>query len=206
MKKTLTTAILLLSLSFSVYGLIPQQPMSPEKKSAMHKLDPVDIFPQVRERSGTDRNRNNHSSKSSTGPASTESANSSSQRETRSRSRKNSRGRHSPAESLPTNLAVNASASPTPAIGSISATPEPTATGLPAATSDSTVALAEPVSKKADPPPQTLAAMSTLRDDGIGGQNKLLSLPIILALLVIVLIALVLVFAKLIRYLRGPAV
>lgn len=206
MKKTLITSTLLLSLSFSIYASIPQQPMSPEKKSAMHKLDPVDIFPQVRERSGTDRNRNNRATKSSTESASPELTSNSSERETRSRSRKNSRGRRSTEESLPTDLAVNAIATPTPAIGSQSATPEPIATASPTTTTDSSVALAEPASKKADPPPQTLAAMGPLRDDGIGGQNKLLSLPIILALLVIVLIALVLVFAKLVRYLRGPAV
>ncbi len=197
MKKILLTVILLLSLSFSVYGSVPQQPISPEKKSAMHKLDPVDIFPQVRERSGTDRNRNNRSAKNSTESVSSALISNSSDREKRSRSRKHSRGRH---ETVSTDLAANGTASPTPILESPGATPEPSATP------DSSLVLAETTSKKLDPPPQTLAAMGPLPGDAIRGQNKLLSLPIILALLVIVLIALVLVFAKLIRYLRGPAV
>ena len=202
MKKTLITSTLLLSLSFSIYASIPQQPMSPEKKSAMHKLDPVDIFPQVRERSGSERNRNNRATKSSTESASPQLTSNASEKETRSRSRKHSRGRH---ESVSTDLAANGTASPTPIIESSGATLEPTATVLPAATPDSSPALAETASKKIDPPPQTLAAMGNLQEDALGGQNKLLSLPIILALLVIVLIALVLLFAKLVRYLRGPA-
>lgn len=203
MKKTLITLTLLLSLSFSVYGSVPQQPISPEKKSAMHKLDPVDIFPQVRERSGTDRSRNNRSAKNSPESVSSELTGNSSEREIRSRSRKHSRGRH---EAASTNLAVKGTASPTPILESPGATPEPSATILPAATPDSSAVLAETTSKKLDPPPQTLAAMGNLQGDAIGGQNKLLSLPMILVLLVIVLIAVVLVFAKLIRYLRGPAV
>lgn len=205
MKKTLLISTILFLFAFSVQASIPQQPMTPEKKSAMHRLDPVDIFPQVKERGGPAPTRNNRSAKNAPGTNSSEVASATSQQELPARSRKHSRSRRSSEEVLATDLATT-NASPPIAPESQGATAQPTATVLPAATPDSSVALAEPASKTVDPPPQTLAAMGSLHESGTGDQNKLLSLPLILVLLVIVLFALVLVFAKLIRYLRGPAV
>ena len=205
MKKILLISTILFSFAFSVRASIPQQPMTPEKKSAMHRLDPVDIFPQVKERAGSAPTRNNRSVKNSAGANSAEVASGSSLQEMHTRSHKHFRSRRSSEEVLATDLAIT-NATPPTAPESQNATPQPTPTVLPVSTPDSSIALAEPVSKKVDPPPQTLAAMGTLHETGIGDQNKLLTLPIILVMLVIVLIALVLVFAKLIRYLRGPAV
>lgn len=202
MKKIITTSALLFLFALSVFAAIPQQSISPEKKSAMHNLDPVDIFPQARERSGKASNRSANSSKSSPKSASTELATNSSEPESRKASRRNSRRHHSSGESTPTDLA--AIATPTSAIAPSNTQPETPAS--PVSSPDSSLSLAETNSKKSDPPPQTLATMSNL-PEGVGGvQNHLFSLPVILALLVIVLIALVLVFAKLVRFLRGPAV
>ncbi len=196
MKKILTIPTLILALALSISAATPQQPMSAEKKSAMHKLDPVDIFPQVQERSGKDRNRNNRSSNS----ASANLANNSSKTEPRANSRRNSRRRHPSEEKLPTDLAANST--PTPTIAAQSAGSEPAAS--PTATPDSIVAVGETANNRTAQPPQTLAAIGNPPGSSDGNRNPLLSLPIILALLVLVLIVLVLVFAKLIRYLRGP--
>lgn len=196
MKKTFSISILLLLFTLSVVAAIPQQPITAEKKSAMHKLDPVDIFPQVQERSGKDRNRNNGSN--------TALAKDSSQSEPRTSKSRHSRRRHSSKEKLSTDLADLATSIPTPAIAANKTEPEPTAS--PAATPDSIVAVGETANNNLAPPPQTLAAVGNLPESGNGNRTPLLSLPIILALLVLVLIVLVLVFAKLIRYLRGPIV
>lgn len=200
MKKTLTISTLLLLLALTVAAAIPQQPISAEKKSAMHKLDPVDVFPQVQERSGKDRNRNNRPSNS----ASADLTSNSSKEKPPAGSRRNSRRRNSSEARLPTDLAANVSPTPTPATEKQSIEPEPMAS--PAATPDSIVAVGETSSNNAAPPPQTLTAIGNLPESSGGNRDPLLSLPIILALLGVVLIVLVLVFAKLIRYLRGPVV
>ncbi|MFN0109053.1 MAG: hypothetical protein ACKVZH_09410, partial [Blastocatellia bacterium] len=59
-----TLPILVVLLACSVAVASPQQPVSPEKKRAMNKLDPVDIYPQLQERSGRERNRNKQASNS----------------------------------------------------------------------------------------------------------------------------------------------
>ncbi|MGH9799216.1 MAG: hypothetical protein ACRD82_02540 [Blastocatellia bacterium] len=200
MKKTLTISSLLLLLALSISAAIPQQTMTPEKKSAMHKLDPVDLFPQVRERSGKDRNRNNRSSNS----GSADLTNNSSEPEPRASSRRNSRRRHSSERGLPTDSA--AITTPTPAPTTLNSEPEPTATASPAVTPDSSIAVGETTDNKAVPPPQTLAAMGNLPASGGNHRNPILSLPIILVMLALVLIALVFAFAKLIRFLRGPVI
>lgn len=202
MKKTLSISTLLFLLVLSISAATPQQPISAEKKSAMHKLDPVDIFPQAQERSGKDRNRNNRPSIS----ASADLTNNSLKAEQRANSRRNSRRRNSSEERLPTHLAANANPTPTPAIGTHNTQTEPATTASPIATPDSSVAIGETASNKAAPPPQTLAAIGNLPESGGGNRNSVLSLPIILALLVLILIMLVFVFAKLIRYLRGPVI
>ncbi|MFN0107259.1 MAG: hypothetical protein ACKVZH_00270, partial [Blastocatellia bacterium] len=167
-----------------------QQPVSPEKKRAMNKLDPVDIYPQLQERSGRERNRNKQASNS----ADTTQPNLSSESGTSANSNRNSR-RHSAKKSLPAELAITAT--PAPAI----APPEPVATASP----DSSVALGIAANAQSTLPPQTMTALGNLPSSD-NQRNTLLSLPIILALLVLVLIALVFAFAKLIRYLRGSSV
>lgn len=197
MKKTFSISMLFLLLAFGVAAASAQQPMSAEKKRAMNKLDPVDIFPQVQERSGKERNQNKRSSTSLTADLS----NSSTTAEQRTSKRRNSRRHRSSDENLQTDIAANASQ--TPAITQNNAEPEPMAS--PAPTPDSSITLNETANNK-PPPPQTLAAIGNPPGSGNSSQNSMLSLPIILALLVLVLIALVLAFAKLIRYLRGPVV
>lgn len=197
MKKTLSISTLFFLLVFMVAAASAQQPMSAEKKRAMHKLDPVDIFPQVQERSGKERNLNKRSANSLTADLS----NSSATAEQRTSKRRSSRRHRSSDENLQTDIAANASQ--TPAITQNNAEPEPMAS--PAPTPDSSITLNETANNK-PAPPQTLAAIGNPPGSGNSSQNSMLSLPIILALLVLVLIALVLAFAKLIRYLRGPVV
>ena len=205
MKKTASISILisLLALSFFFAGLVAasaQQPVPEEKKRAMHKLDPIDIFPQVQERGGRERGRDKRASFE---PAedSSKSAN--------NNSRRNSRKRESSSETSATDLAGNAAPLPTPTIITDAATPAisavtPEQPPSPATRPDSQVALGER-SNSSVPSSQTMAAMNTSpMPTNDSSKNHLLPLPLILALLVLVLVMLILVFTKLIRYLRGP--
>lgn len=185
-----TSPILAVLFACSVAVASPQQPVSPEKKSAMNKLDPVDIYPQLQERSGKDRNRNKQTSNSTAANQ----PNTSPQSDTPANSRRNSR-RRSAEKSLPAELAITTT--PTPAI----TPPEPVATASP----DSSAALGETANNQSTPPPQTMTELGNLPSNN-NQRNALLPLPIILALLVLVLIALIFAFAKLIRYLRGPVI
>lgn len=198
MKKMFAIPTLVFLFAFSTFAAIPQQPISPEKKSTLHNLDPADIFPQAQERGGKERNRNKRASKK-VSESSAELASNSSEL-SRSRSHRKSRRHRSSDESAPTDLAASSLTAPTTTV-----TPQPDPTASPIPTPDARAFLAESP-EKPSVQPQTLASMSNLPEAGTNGQHTLLSLPIILVLLVIVLIALVLVFAKLVRHLRGPAV
>ncbi|MBS1791720.1 MAG: hypothetical protein JST85_28690 [Acidobacteria bacterium] len=199
MKKMLAIPTLVFLFALSTVAAIPQQPISPEKKSALHNLDPVDIFPQAQERNGKNRNRNSRYSKKVSETVATELASNSSE-SSHSRSGRKSRRHRSSEQSAPTGLAENSLTAP-----STTTTPQLNPPASPVATPDEGASLAESPGKPSAQP-QTLASMSNLPEAGTNSQHTLLSLPIILALLVIVLIALVLVFAKLVRHLRGPAV
>lgn len=204
MKKIITTSTLLILFALSIVAATPQQTVSPEKKSAMHNLDPVDIFPQARERSGKENKRGPSSAKISPHSAQAELATNSSEPESSKRSLRSSRRHHSSEDTAHTDRV--ALATPTPAIDNPSAQPEPDASASTIATPALSLPLAETSGKNREAPPQTLASISNLPEGEGGVRNHLLSLPVIVALLVIVLISLVLVFAKLVRFLRGPAV
>lgn len=210
MKKTASISILisLLALYFLFAGLAAayaQQPVTEERKRAMHKLDPIDIFPQVQERGGRERGRD----KKTSNDVASAPADESDKTAKNGNSRRNSRRRNSSSETLATDLANNPGSLPTPAAiannnasAEIAATPEPQ-TAL-AANPNSPILAGENnnVNVRSS---QTMVALNTspipIND---ASKNHTLSLPIILALLVMVLVMLILVFTKLIRYLRGP--
>lgn len=182
----------------------PQQPVSEEKKRAMHKLDPIDIFPQVQERGGRERNRDKRaSSNDASGTLAGESNNSANSQN----SKRGSRRKNSSSETPTNDLAATAIPLPTPtAVSETSSTATsattPQSQALPVTTSEPQPGFAEKANSAST---QTLAAMNTSPlSSAPTVKNSALPLPIILALLVLVLVMLILVFTKLVRYLRNP--
>ncbi len=199
MKKISSISILLFAASFFLFftnAAFAQQSVPEEKKRAMHKLDPIDIFPQVQERGDQGRNRDKRTSNNE---GSTVLANESESSNTGKTSRRNSRRKNDSPETSAAELAGNVAPSPTPmTIGETAAT---------AATS-STPDLPVSVEERTNPATssQTLAAMNTsaLPSNVPTTKDQTLPLPVTLALLALVLVMLILVFTKLIRYLRNP--
>ena len=202
MKKTSSILVLLftaLIFAFFTSAGFAQQSVPEEKKRAMHKLDPIDIFPQVQERGEQGRNRDKRTSNNE---GSTILANESESSQSGKMSRRNSRRKNNLPETVTADLAGTVSPSPTPltvseASSAAATTAKPdlsTSTGSTGERANSTAAST-----------QTLAAMNTSPlPSNVAAKDQTLPLPIILALLVLVLVMLILVFTRLIRYLRNP--
>ncbi len=211
MKKTASLFVFLFAIStlaVSANAISPQQPVPEEKKRAMHKLDPIDIFPQVQERGGRERNRDK---RASSNDASAILANESANAASNSSSKRSSRKKNSSPETSTTDLANTANQLPTPSVISDNSTATATAINSQSQASPVTAAQSQPdFTEKANSTTaassQTLAAMNTspIPSTAAASKDSALPLPIILALLVIVLTMLILVFTKLIRYLRNP--
>lgn len=200
MKKISSIPILLFAASFFVFftnAAFAQQSVPEEKKRAMHKLDPIDIFPQVQERGDQRRNRDKRTSNNED---STVLANESESSSKGKASRRKSRKKNDLPETSPTDLAGTVSPSPTPLMASETSSVTTATPDL----STSTGSTGEKVNSAASST-QTLAAMNTSPlPSNVAAKDQTLPLPIILALLVLVLVMLILVFTKLIRYLRNP--
>lgn len=201
MKKTSSIPILLFTASFFVFftsTAFAQQSVPEEKKRAMHKLDPIDIFPQVQERGDQGRNRDKRTSNNE---VSTVLANESESSQSGKTSRRNSRRKIALPETGTADLAGTVSPPPTPL--TVSETSSAAATTATPDLSTSTGSVGERASSAAST--QTLAAMNTSPlPSNVAAKDQALPLPIILALLVLVLVMLIFVFTKLIRYLRNP--
>jgi cobalamin biosynthesis Mg chelatase CobN len=199
MKKTSSIPILLFTASFFLFftnATFAQQTVPEEKKRAMHKLDPIDIFPQVQERGDQGRNRDKRASNNE---GSTVLANESERSNTSKTSRRNSRRKDDSPETSAADLAGNVAPSPTPL-----AMNETASTATTGATADLSASVEERTNPVASS--QTLAAMNTsaLPSNVTTSKDQTLPLPVTLALLALVLVMLVLVFTRLIRYLRNP--
>ncbi len=182
--KTKTSFIVFLALSLAASAAFAQQPISPEKKRAMQRFDPVDIFPEAQDRAR--------------GSATTT--------ERRGRSRRRGSpaalGAAATAPSAPAGVAPQ----PTPsATLSVSATPlaEPS----PAATTATAAKRGvSSLAAAANAPPQMMGQNASLNSSSpangeIGGE-PLWSLPVILGLFAIVLLALIALVLALMKQLR----
>lgn len=216
------TALAITILANQSLAAFPQQPVTGEKKRAMSKFDPTDIFPEAHERGGKDRNKRERTSPQATGNSILASTETTTTKESGSSSRRNSRRKRSAApepETPATDLAV--ATTPTS-----SSTPSQLPTQLPAGTSAATTATAEPSptitdaaastttatesgSTAAPVASQPLTAMNLQPAPPITNGSQLpksgLSLPVILTLLSVVLLALILVLTKLAKQFRKPA-
>ncbi len=181
--KTKTSFIVFLAFSLTASVALAQQPISPEKKRAMHRFDPVDIFPEAQDRARS---------------AATESA-----AERRNRRRRGLPAASGDAATAPSAIA-QATPQPTPsAAPSVNATPlvEPspaaTATAAPQRGLSSLAAAA-------NAPPQMMGQSASLNSSSPAnnGGEPLWSLPIVLGLFAIVLIALIGLVLALMKQLR----
>jgi hypothetical protein len=180
--KTKTSFIVFLALSLAASAAFAQQPISPEKKRAMQRFDPADIFPEAQDRaqgSATER---------------------------RGRSRRRGLPAASGAAATAPSAIAEATPQPTPsATLSVSATPpaEPSpATTTAASTKQGVSSLAA----AANAPPQMMGQNASLNSsspasDQIGGE-PVWSLPIVLGLFAIVLVALIALVLALMKQLR----
>jgi hypothetical protein len=185
--KTKISFIVFLALSLAASVAFAQQPISPEKKRAMHRFDPADIFPEAQDRARG----------SATAPAP----------ERRDRSRRRVAPAASNNGATTPSAVAGATPQPTPsATLSVSATPlvepSPTATTVAAARRGvSSLAAA------ANAPPQMIGENASLNSSSpANDQNEgepLWSLPVILGLFAIVLIALISLVLALMKQLRN---
>lgn len=175
MKSKATISILLLSLlAGAAYA---QQPVPAEKKRALHKFDPLDIFPEAREE------RRSQRAGGDAQPAPDAPAN----RATDERRSARRERRHR-------NTSLAARFTPTPAlIAAANPAPTPALAPLPAPSpkTETVVTLTQPSPASAA---QSLAAPAR----GTG-----LSLPLVLTLFAVLLLALIVVFVKLTKQLRS---
>ncbi|MEP7339050.1 MAG: hypothetical protein ABI977_15045 [Acidobacteriota bacterium] len=192
-----TLSVLVIFGAATIAAALPQQQsgaVPAEKKRAMNKFDPTDLFPEAKEHGRKERNKRDKNSASSlTSNASSAGA------EPTSASRKNSRRRRSEttgsAKSKP-EMAANASPAPTPATApQDSPSPNIVMGGAAALTASH---------------PQTLIASNNApassSETSLRGQplqDSWLSLPVILTLLSLVALALIFALAKLRKQLRG---
>ena len=183
--KTKTSFIVFLALSLAASVAFAQQPISPEKKRAMHKFDPVDIFPEAQDRARG----------STTEPAT----------ERRGRRRRGSSAASGDGATTPSAIA-QATPQPTPsATLSVSTTPlvEPSPAATTAAAAKRGVSS---LAAAANAPPQmmepnTSFGSSSPANDQIGGES-VWSLPVILGLFATVLVALIALVLALMKQLR----
>lgn len=189
-----------------------QTPLPADKKKAMHKIDPVDIFPEARE-SGRDKGRKNpgpnaeSAAPKKAAPASA-AASESAQRKV------NHEKSPTPASPSPTAAAHVTKALPTPTAEPAVAVARPASSPIVSATPQaptkpSSVPPTEPVSTPAvmgatqssDPLPTAPSSPTTANQSG---HSAGLSLPVIFTLLGLILLALVVVVVNLRKQLRTP--
>jgi len=195
--RSLTTlSMLLIFGAATIDAALPQQQpgaVPAEKKRAMNKFDPTDLFPEAKEHGRKERTKRD---KNSALPSLLASNEPSAIVESLTASRKSSRRRRSEAArsaKSETRLAANT----TPSLVAVQKT-EPT----PSAVIGGAAALTTP-------PPQTLVASnapvaSSETSPSKPPQYPWLSLPVILTLLSLVALALLVSLAKLMRQFRGP--
>jgi len=216
LKHSLTTLSLLLIFGAATgVSALPQQqpgPVSAEKKRAMSKFDPTDLFPEARDRNKKERARRERNSAqgsilANTAPLGTETV----------ASRKNSRRRRSePTGSANSEAKRSANAPPAPAASAAAPVPSPSLVAMQKAEPTPAAAPGESPSPSAvmggaaaltSPPSQTLLASSKASAEtstrGQSPQNSWLSLPVILALLSLVSLALIFALVKLMKQFRG---
>jgi hypothetical protein len=182
--KIKTSFIVFLALSLSASVAFAQQPISPEKKRAMHRFDPGDIFPEAQDRARS---------------AATESA-----AERRGRPRRRGLPAASGDVAAAPPAIAQATPQPTPsATPSVSATPlaEPSPAATTAAASRRGVSS---LAAAANAPPQMMGQNASLNSSSPanGADEPLWSLPIVLGLFAIVLIALIALVLALMKQLR----
>jgi hypothetical protein len=185
--KTKTSFIVFLALSLAASAAFAQQPIPPEKKRAMQRFDPVDIFPEAQDRAkGSTTERRGRSRRRGLPAASGAAAT-------------------APSATAPSAIA-EATPQPTPsATLSVSATPlaEPSPA---ATTAASTKRGVSSLAAAANAPPQMMGQSASLNSsppasDEIGGE-PVWSLPIVLGLFAIVLLALIAMVLALMKQLR----
>lgn len=221
--RTNSTALFLLLL-FSAATAFPQQPVPvtpvvpTEKKRAMNKFDPVDIFPEAKERGGKDRNKRSKDSASAStvGNNSFSTSDTSGNTPSASRQRSRRRGRSEPDSDKERNsesvLAAAPAATPTPAVEpAASPTPAPAnvvAEASPTATPSEPVSVMGGAASLTTPPSRPLVAAnqsSAVPASAATGKNAGLSLPIILTLISVVLLALIVAVTRLMKQVRKAA-
>ncbi len=193
-----------------VDALPQQQPgtVPAEKKRAMNKFDPADLFPEAK---GHDRKERAKRDKKSASPSILASS-APSGAEPSSTSRKNSRRRRTEeagSAKSDTRLASNAVTAPalSPSLGAIQTQPTPTAAmerpSSPNAVMEGAAALTAPPSKPLIASGNSPASSSETSPGRQPQQDSWLSLPVILALLLLVALALIFALAKLMKQFRG---
>ena len=177
--KTKTSFIAFLALSMAASVAFAQQPISPEKKRAMHRFDPADVFPEAQDRARG---------------SATEAA-----RGRRGRSRRRVAPAASDNRATTPSAVAGATPQPTPSAAlSVSATPlvEPSPTATTAAAARGGVSSLAAMEQNA-----SLNSSSPANDQG--GGEPVWSLPIVLGLFAIVLLALVALVLALMKQLRN---
>jgi hypothetical protein len=188
MKIRITALLLipLLSLSSAVVVAMarPQQPIPEEKKRAMHRLDPVDIFPEAQDR-GRDRQRK------------TDERNAQDKKSTRQPPRTPSLSSGvTPAQSP--SAAMSPTPVATPAVAVAAPASAPTADAAPRASlTSASTAISRPSDSAGAAPASNRDPLDQSR------QQSGLSLPVLLGLFTLVLFTLVFAVLKLLRHLRG---
>ncbi|MGH9835221.1 MAG: hypothetical protein ACREBD_07260 [Blastocatellia bacterium] len=179
--KTKTSFIVFLALSLAASVAFAQQPISPEKKRAMHRFDPVDIFPEAQDRARD------------------------STTERRGRRRRGAPAASGDGTATPPTIA-GAATQPTPsATLSVSTTPlvEPSPAATTAAAPKRGVSS---LAAAANAPPQMMGQNASLNSSSPAndqnGDELLWSLPVILGLFAIVLLALIALVLALMKQLR----
>ncbi|MEO6725330.1 MAG: hypothetical protein ABIP14_08510 [Blastocatellia bacterium] len=211
-RSLITLSMLLIFGTATIVDALPQQQpgtVPAEKKRAMNKFDPADLFPEAKDHDRKERTKRDKKSASlsilaSSAPSGAEPS---------STSRKNSRHRRTgearsakPETRLASN-AVTAPPPPSPSLGTIQTQPVPTAT---TEQSPSPGAVMAGATALTTPPSQTLiasgnspASPSETLSRGQPPNNSWLSLPVILTLLLLVALALIFALAKLMKQFRG---
>lgn len=224
MKTLIPLTSLSVLLFFGTAAALPQEAVSIEKKRAMNKFDPVDVFPEAKEHGRKDRKKREKNSAEPAALASSEPIAESAQ-PSRQRLR-HRRSKTSNTKNSDVGLVAGLAPAPTPAIG-VTAEPRPSpammaqttgaasATPLPGTISPNTTMSG--TAAQSEPSPQSLVAVDHSSTSIIASSSTSspslnippsqpkLSLPVILSLISVILLLLAIAFAKLMKQVRGSA-
>jgi len=213
MKSRISLTFLSLLLLSSAVKVLPQQAVPAEKKRVMSKFDPTDIFPEAKERGGKDRTRREKNPATANPASDAPPASPENDRMSRRKSR-----RRSSAVKPEVNLAANLEPIPPPAVSATPASapsnltlqkaePTPAATTFDSASSSgvpggTTVFNTPQSSQSLSAPGNSSGSSAAFSSEISPSRNTGLSLPVILTLLSLVVLALIFALARLMKQFR----